>query len=223
MKTPILLVVFSRLRSVVEPDIEELLPREWTGEETTWWNKPRGVVDGPDGDACLTGGKITVGRCGWGRPPRRSRLLRQGSEERLPLRGLCRTVPRKEHRRCGARAPIHLADVLRVGVSEPLSLYVDTDGTGTVEEAQIGKAVHEVMDLTPRGIRTHLWRSPIYQRTASCGYFGRQPEADGGFSWERIGLPGALETGVRVACRACDTGSSGQGRASQREKWRREF
>ena len=84
-----------------------------------------------------------------------------------------------------------------IGVARPLSIYVDTHGTGLVRDAEIEVAVGKVMDLTPRGIRTHLdLNRPIYARTAAYGHFGRAPEADGGFSWERTDLVEALKKAV---------------------------
>src|SRR5690606_9437052 len=84
-----------------------------------------------------------------------------------------------------------------IGVAKPLSIYVDTHGTGETAPAAIETAVAKVMDLTPRGIRTHLGLNrPIYQRTAAYGHFGRAPEADGGFSWERTDLVEALKKAV---------------------------
>ena len=84
-----------------------------------------------------------------------------------------------------------------IGVAKPLAIYADTYGTGLVPEAQIEKAVAPVMDLTPRGIRTHLGRNrPIYARNSAYGHFGRAPEADGGFSWERTDLVEALKKAV---------------------------
>jgi S-adenosylmethionine synthetase len=82
-------------------------------------------------------------------------------------------------------------------VARPLSIYVDTHGTGEVAEAEIERAVAEVMDLTPRGIRTHLsLNRPIYQRTSAYGHFGREPDNEGGFSWEKTDLTGALRAAV---------------------------
>jgi len=76
-----------------------------------------------------------------------------------------------------------------IGVSKPLSVYINTHGTGTVPETVLVKAVRAVIDLSPRGIREHLkLRRPIYARTATYGHFGREPEADGGFSWEKTDL-----------------------------------
>jgi S-adenosylmethionine synthetase len=84
-----------------------------------------------------------------------------------------------------------------IGVSKPLSIYVDTHGTGQVPDEEIERAIAQCMDLTPRGIREHLGLNlPIYQRTAAYGHFGRDPEADGGFSWEKTDLVEALEKAV---------------------------
>ena len=84
-----------------------------------------------------------------------------------------------------------------IGVSEPLSIYVDTHGTGEVDPAAIEAAIRDSVDLTPRGIRTHLGLNrPIYQRTAAYGHFGRAPEADGGFSWEKTDLVETLKSAV---------------------------
>ena len=84
-----------------------------------------------------------------------------------------------------------------IGVSKPLSIYVDTHGTGQVPDEAIERAVAHCMDLTPRGIREHLGMNrPIYQRTAAYGHFGRAPEADGGFSWEKTDLVEALKKAV---------------------------
>ena len=84
-----------------------------------------------------------------------------------------------------------------IGVSKPLSIYADTHGTGDVAPAEIEKAIDQVMDLTPRGIRSHLeLNRPIYQRTAAYGHFGREPGTDGGFSWERTDLVDALKGAV---------------------------
>ena len=84
---------------------------------------------------------------------------------------------------------LHRSDGHAIGVAKPLSVYVDTGGTGKVEEPRLSKALQEVMDLTPRGIRDQLnLIRPIYARTAAYGHFGRQPDTDGGFSWERADL-----------------------------------
>ena len=81
-----------------------------------------------------------------------------------------------------------------IGVSKPLSVFIDTAGTGEVDEAKLSTAVQELVDLSPRGIRERLRLSrPIYARTAAYGHFGRAPDADGGFSWERTDLADTLK------------------------------
>ena len=81
-----------------------------------------------------------------------------------------------------------------IGVSKPLSIYVDTHGTSQIEESKLEQALGKVMDLSPRGIRTHLeLNKPIYARSAAYGHFGRTPDADGGFSWERTDLVEAIK------------------------------
>jgi S-adenosylmethionine synthetase len=87
-----------------------------------------------------------------------------------------------------------------IGVAQPLSVYVDTYGTGTVEEEVLEKAVREIMDLSPSGIRRHLdLNKPIYGKTSAYGHFGRKPGRDGSFSWERIDLTKALKDTVKTA------------------------
>jgi S-adenosylmethionine synthetase len=82
-------------------------------------------------------------------------------------------------------------------VSDPLAVYVDLHGTGQVDEAKVEKALREVMNLRPRGIREHLGLTkPIYARTAAYGHFGRAPDAEGGFSWEKTDLADALKTAL---------------------------
>ena len=84
-----------------------------------------------------------------------------------------------------------------IGVAKPLSIYADTYGTGNVDEARLEATLMEVMDLSPRGIRTHLnLNRPIYARTSSYGHFGRAPQNDGGFSWERTDLVPQLKAAL---------------------------
>ena len=84
-----------------------------------------------------------------------------------------------------------------IGVARPLSVYINTHGTGKVAEDKLEKAVAEAMDLTPRGIRKHLdLNKPIYARTSAYGHFGRTPDGDGGFSWEKTDLADALKRAV---------------------------
>jgi S-adenosylmethionine synthetase len=141
------------------------------------------VIGGPDGDAGLTGRKIIVDTYG-GAAPHGGGVLRQGHHQGGSLGGLRSALCCQERRRSRSRRLLHLAARLRIGVA-PLSIYIDTHGTGKVSDDKIEKAVAESMDLTPRGIRKHLdLNKPIYARTSAYGHFGRTPDADGGFSWE---------------------------------------
>ena len=187
------------VRAIVEPYIREVLPSGWITEKTEWWVNPTGtfVIGGPDGDAGLTGRKIIVDTYGGaashgggafsGKDP--TKVDRSAA---YAARYLAKNVVSS-----GLADRCTLQVSYAIGVAKPLSIYVDTHGTGKVEEAQIEKAVAEVMDLTPRGIREHLnLNRPIYARTSAYGHFGRAPENDGGFSWEKTDLVEALKQAV---------------------------
>ncbi|MHA6346228.1 methionine adenosyltransferase [Roseivivax sp. CAU 1761] len=187
------------IREIVEPYIREVLPADWINGKTEWWVNPTGVfvIGGPDGDAGLTGRKIIVDTYGGaaphgggafsGKDP--SKVDRSAA---YAARYLAKNVVAAG---LAERCTIQLS--YAIGVAKPLSIYCDTHGTGEVEAAAIEAAIPKVMDLTPRGIRTTLdLNRPIYQRTAAYGHFGRAPESDGGFSWERTDLAEALKKEV---------------------------
>jgi S-adenosylmethionine synthetase len=187
------------VRLVVEPYIRETLPEGWITADTAWHVNPTGkfVIGGPDGDAGLTGRKIIVDTYGGaaahgggafsGKDP--TKVDRSAA---YAARYLAKNVVAAG---LAEKCTIQLS--YAIGVARPLSIYADTFGTGQVSEEQIEKAVSDCMDLTPRGIRTHLGlNKPIYQRTAAYGHFGRAPDADGGFSWERTDLIDALKAAV---------------------------
>ena len=151
------------------------------------------MIGGPDGDAGLTGRKIIVDTYGGaaphgggafsGKDP--SKVDRSAA---YAARYLAKNVVAAGF---AERCTIQLS--YAIGVAKPLSLYVDLHGSGQVDEARLEKVLAEVMDLTPRGIRKHLaLNRPIYERTAAYGHFGRAPEADGGFSWEKTDLADSL-------------------------------
>jgi len=187
------------IRAIVEPYIREVLPAEWVTEATKWWVNPTGifVIGGPDGDAGLTGRKIIVDTYGGAAPhgggafsgkdptkvDRSAAYIARYLAKNVVASGLAR------------RCSIQLS--YAIGIAQPLSIYCDTFGTGQAHETEIERAIGEVMDLTPQGIRTHLGMNrPIYERTAAYGHFGRTPEADGGFSWEKTDLVEALKKAV---------------------------
>ena len=183
------------IRAIVEPYVREVLPDGWITEATEWWVNPTGtfVIGGPDGDAGLTGRKIIVDTYGGAAPHGGGAFsgkdpTKVDRSAAYAARYLAKNVVASGLAR---RCTLQLA--YAIGVSRPLSLYVDTHGTGEVDETAIEAAVARVMDLTPRGIREHLaLNRPVYQRTAAYGHFGRAPDADGGFSWERTDLVDAL-------------------------------
>ncbi|TNC48958.1 methionine adenosyltransferase [Rubellimicrobium rubrum] len=183
------------IRAIVEPYIHEVLPDGWINDATRWWVNPTGtfVIGGPDGDAGLTGRKIIVDTYGGaaphgggafsGKDP--SKVDRSAA---YAARYLAKNVVAAG---LADRCTIQLS--YAIGVARPLTIYADLHGTGAVDASEIERAIPQVMDLTPRGIREHLGLNrPIYARTAAYGHFGRSPEADGGFSWERTDLADAL-------------------------------
>jgi S-adenosylmethionine synthetase len=183
------------IQKIVQPFVQKALPSGWITKSTIWHVNPTGkfVIGGPDGDCGLTGRKIIVDTYGGaaphgggafsGKDP--SKVDRSAA---YAARYLAKNVVAAE---LADRCTIQLS--YAIGVAKPLSLYVDLQGTGKVPEAQVEKALAEVMDLSPRGIREHLdLNRPIYARTAAYGHFGRAAETDGGFSWERTDLVEAL-------------------------------
>ncbi|MBE1283786.1 MAG: methionine adenosyltransferase [Rhodobacteraceae bacterium] len=187
------------IRAIVEPYIRETLPEGWLSSATEWHVNPTGkfVIGGPDGDAGLTGRKIIVDTYGGAAPHGGGAFsgkdpTKVDRSAAYAARYLAKNVVAAG---MAERCTIQLS--YAIGVSKPLSIYADTHGTGDVAPADIEKAIDQVMDLTPRGIRQHLGlNKPIYQRTAAYGHFGRDPEADGGFSWERTDLVDALKGAV---------------------------
>ena len=189
----------SDIRDIIEPYFHEVLPDGWITEDTEWWVNPTGtfVIGGPDGDAGLTGRKIIVDTYGGAAPHGGGAFsgkdpTKVDRSAAYAARYLAKNVVAAG---MAERCTIQLS--YAIGVARPLSIYADLHGTGALDPAQIEAAIPKVMDLTPRGIRTHLdLNRPIYARTAAYGHFGRAPEADGGFSWERTDLAEALKKAV---------------------------
>jgi len=187
------------VKEIVRPYVEKILPDGWMCPEEEFYVNPTGlfVIGGPDGDAGLTGRKIIVDTYGGtaphgggafsGKDP--SKVDRSAA---YAARYLAKNVVAAE---LAEKCTIQLA--YAIGISKPLSVYVDTAGTSGIKEEKLAAALQEVMNLSPRGIREHLsLNRPIYARTAAYGHFGREPDEDGGFSWEKLDLVEPLRSAL---------------------------
>lgn len=189
-----------QVRKIVEPYVKKALPKGWIGKDTVWHINPTGkfYIGGPDGDCGLTGRKIIVDTYGGAAPHGGGAFsgkdpTKVDRSAAYAARYLAKNVVAAG---LAKRCTIQLS--YAIGVAEPLSIYVDTHGTGKVEEKVLEKALAKVMDLRPRGIRDHLGlNKPIYARTAAYGHFGRAAEPDGGFSWEKTDLAKELKAAVK--------------------------
>lgn len=187
------------IRAIVEPYITEVLPEGWLTAETQWHVNPTGkfVIGGPDGDAGLTGRKIIVDTYGGAAPHGGGAFSGKDPTKVDRSAAYVARYLAKNVVAAGMADKCTIQLSYAIGVSEPLSVYADTHGTGDVPPAEIEKAIRQVMSLTPRGIRERLQlNKPIYQRTAAYGHFGREPDADGGFSWEKLDLVEELRKAV---------------------------
>jgi len=189
----------SGVRAIVEPYIRKTLPQGWIDKSTIWHVNPTGkfVIGGPDGDTGLTGRKIIVDTYGGAAPHGGGAFsgkdpTKVDRSAAYAARYLAKNIVAAG---LADRCSIQLS--YAIGVAEPLSIYVDTYGTSKVSEDKLERSLREIMSLTPRGIRRHLdLNRPIYARTSAYGHFGRHPEDDGGFSWERTDLAEALKKAV---------------------------
>jgi S-adenosylmethionine synthetase len=189
------------VRKIVEPYIREAMPEGWIDADTVWHINPTGkfVVGGPDGDAGLTGRKIIVDTYGGAAPHGGGAFsgkdpTKVDRSAAYAARYLAKNVVAAG---LADRATIQIS--YAIGVAQPLSIYVDLHGTGTVSEESLEIALGKVFDLSPRGIRTHLdLNKPIYAKTSAYGHFGRKPGRDGSFSWEKLDLVGALKAALKL-------------------------
>ena len=185
---------------IVKPYVQKALPKGWITKDTVWHVNPTGkfYIGGPDGDSGLTGRKIIVDTYGGAAPHGGGAFsgkdpTKVDRSAAYAARYLAKNVVAAG---LAKRCTIQLS--YAIGVAQPLSIYVDTHGTGKVAEAKLEKALSKVMDLSPRGIRMHLnLNRPIYARTAAYGHFGRAVDKDGGFSWERTDLVKKIKAAVK--------------------------
>ena len=179
------------LREIVKAITDEVMPKGWVDANTQLYVNPTGrfVIGGPDGDAGLTGRKIIVDTYGGAAPHGGGAFSGKDPTKVDRSAAYAARYLAKNVVAAGLADKCTLQVSYAIGVSQPLSLYADLHGTGSIAEEDLENVLRKVMDLSPRGIREHLDLSrPIYERTAAYGHFGRQPDNDGGFSWERLDL-----------------------------------
>ncbi|MGI9372239.1 MAG: methionine adenosyltransferase [Hyphomicrobiales bacterium] len=187
------------VRELVRPFVEGVLPAGWMCPEEEFYVNPTGsfVIGGPDGDAGLTGRKIIVDTYGGAAPHGGGAFSGKDPTKVDRSAAYASRYLAKNVVAAGLADKCCIQLSYAIGVSKPLSLYVDCYGTSDVSEDRIENALSEVMDLSPRGIREHLELSrPIYERTAAYGHFGRQPNEDGGFSWEKTNLTDDIKSAL---------------------------
>jgi S-adenosylmethionine synthetase len=187
------------VRRIVRPHVENVLPKGWMCPEEDFYVNPTGrfVIGGPDSDCGLTGRKIIVDTYGGAAPHGGGAFSGKDPSKVDRSAAYAARYLAKNVVAAGLADSCVIQIAYAIGVAKPLSVYVETAGTGRVPEERIARALREVMDLSPRGIRNHLGLDkPIYARTAAYGHFGREPDADGGFSWERVDLTEAIASAL---------------------------
>jgi S-adenosylmethionine synthetase len=187
------------VRKVIEPYVFNALPEGFIDADTVWHVNPTGrfVIGGPDGDAGLTGRKIIVDTYGGAAPHGGGAFSGKDPTKVDRSAAYAARHVAKNVVAAGLADKCCLQLAYAIGVAEPLSIYIDTYGTEQIDPEAIEKAIRDTVNLTPRAIRTRLGLNrPIYRRTAAYGHFGREPEADGGFSWERLDLVDALKAAI---------------------------
>ena len=185
------------VREIVRPHVVNTLPDGWMCDEDDFYVNPTGrfVIGGPDSDCGLTGRKIIVDTYGGAAPHGGGAFSGKDPTKVDRSAAYAARFLAKNVVAAGLADRCVLQLAYAIGVAKPLSIYIDTCGTGRVDEERLVEVLQEGMDLSPRGIREHLALSrPIYARTAAYGHFGRDPDPDGGFSWERPGLVDELKS-----------------------------
>ena len=185
--------------ALVKPYIHEVLPEGWITDDTIWHINPTGkfVIGGPDGDAGLTGRKIIVDTYG-GMAPHGGGAFSGKDPTKVDRSAAYATRYLAKNIVAAGLAPwVDIQVSYAIGVPNPTSIYVNVDDNNAVSGDQIETLIRKVMDLSPRGIREHLnLNQPIYARTAAYGHFGRTPDDEGGFSWEKTDLVDAIKAAL---------------------------
>ncbi len=191
-----------KVRKVVEPYIREALGSLPIAKDCNWYINPTGafVIGGPDGDAGLTGRKIIVDTYGGAAPHGGGAFSGKDTTKVDRSAAYAARYLAKNVVASGLAGRCTIQVSYAIGVAQPLSIYVDTHGTGKVHEDVLEAAIRKVMDLSPTGIRKHLdLNKPIYARTSAYGHFGRKAGKDGSFAWEKTDLVKALKEAVKAA------------------------
>jgi S-adenosylmethionine synthetase len=185
-----------QIREIVRPHVEGILPDGWMCPEDEFYVNPTGrfVIGGPDGDCGLTGRKIIVDTYGGAAPHGGGAFSGKDPSKVDRSAAYAARWVAKNVVAAGLAEKCVIQLAYAIGVAKPLSVYVDTSGTSTIDEDKLANVIQDVVDLSPRGIREGLQLSrPIYARSAAYGHFGREPDSDGGFSWEKTDLVAALK------------------------------
>ena len=180
-----------QLREIIRPVLHDVLPDGWFPDEDKYYVNPTGrfVIGGPDGDAGLTGRKIIVDTYGGAAPHGGGAFSGKDPSKVDRSAAYATRYLAKNVVAAGLAKRCNIQVSYAIGVAQPLSLYVDTFGTGVVGEDTIARKLRELVDLSPRGIRNHLkLEAPIYSPSAAYGHFGRTPGENGAFSWEKTDL-----------------------------------
>ncbi|MGD0186707.1 MAG: methionine adenosyltransferase [Roseiarcus sp.] len=183
--------------AIVRPYVTKALPEGWITPDTVWHVNPTGkfYIGGPDGDCGLTGRKIIVDTYGGAAPHGGGAFSGKDPTKVDRSAAYAARYLAKNVVAAGLADRCTLQLSYAIGVAKPLSIYADLHGTGHVDEPKLERALMEIMNLSPRGIREHLrLNKPIYARTSAYGHFGRAPDAEGGFSWEKTDLAEPLRS-----------------------------
>ena len=187
----------AQVRELVEPYVRKALPDGWISNDTVWHINPTGkfYIGGPDGDCGLTGRKIIVDTYGGAAPHGGGAFSGKDPTKVDRSAAYAARYLAKNVVAAGLADRCTLQLAYAIGVAKPLSIYADLHDTGHVDTEKLEKVLMEVMNLSPRGIREHLqMNKPIYARTSSFGHFGREPDAQGGFSWEKTDIAAQLKS-----------------------------
>ncbi len=186
----------AQIRAAVEPYVRKALPAEWISNDTVWHINPTGkfYIGGPDGDTGLTGRKIIVDTYGGAAPHGGGAFSGKDPTKVDRSAAYAARYLAKNVVAAGLADKCCIQLAYAIGVAQPLSIYADLYDTGKVDGEKLEKVLGEIMSLSPRGIREHLnLNNPIYARTSAFGHFGREPDATGGFTWEKTDLVDKLK------------------------------